>query len=551
MQQEFDYIIIGAGSAGCVLANRLSADSNNQVLLIEAGKKDTYPLIHIPGSCGNLHRSKVDWGFETAPQKDILNRKIYLPRGKTLGGCSSTNYMAYVRGNKADYDHWAALGNEGWNYEKVLPYFKKSEDHQDIQNEFHGQGGPLNVEFSKKFKTPYSKAFIEACQEVGFKTNDDYNGAVQAGVGYFQHTIKNGKRHSTATAFLNPIKHRKNLTIKTATLVEKVLIEEDKAIGVQVKKKATRRERFTCRKEVIVSAGAFNSPQLLMLSGIGDKANLAQHEIPCKKHLPGVGQNLQDHLFAFISVRTKHQNGLNHYLTPLSGVRALTNYFLFKKGPFVLSPIEAVAFGKSSLCSGTVDYQFHFASLNPGEDFEEVDFYNPYALPKQDGFSVAPTLLNPKSRGFVQLRSNKIEDKVIIQPNFLSAPEDQQVFLEATKKAIEVIKSKAFAPFVEQYLYPIEETSDEKLLLHIKNITQTIFHPVGTCKMGQDEMAVVDERLRVKGIQNLRIIDASIMPKIVSGNTNAPTIMIGEKGAAMILEDQKEPTLSKTALEQI
>ena len=538
MQKEFDYIIVGAGSAGCVLANRLSVDSGNQVLLIEAGEKDSFPMIHIPGGCGNLHRSKVDWGFETEPQENVLNRRIYLPRGKALGGCSSTNYMAYVRGNKTDYNHWATLGNEGWSYDEVLPYFKKSEDNQNIKNDFHQQGGPLNVEFSKSFKTPYVDAFIEGCKEVGFEANDDYNGATQEGVGFFQHTIKNGKRHSTAAAFLNPVKKRNNLVIKTATLVEKVIIEQGRAVGVQVKKNASERETLICRKEVIVSAGAFNSPQVLMLSGIGDKEELAQHGISCVQHLPGVGKNLQDHLILFVGATTNTQEGLNHYVKPLSGIGALAKYVLFKKGPLTLSPLEAVAFGKSSISKGEVDYQFHFAALNAGEDHENIDAYDAQTLPRVDGFSIIPTLLNSKSRGYVKLQSNKVEDKVSIQPNFLSEPEDLQILLEATKKAIEVIKSKAFAPHVKDYLYPTEETSDEKLIHHIKNILETVFHPVGTCKMGKDEMAVVDERLRVKGIQNLRVIDASIMPKIVSGNTNAPTIMIGEKGADMILEDQ-------------
>ncbi|MCL4168598.1 UNVERIFIED_CONTAM: hypothetical protein GTU68_040120, partial [Idotea baltica] len=364
----YDFIIVGAGSAGCEVANRLSVDANNQVLLIEAGRKDSFPMIHIPGGCGNLHKSKVDWGFETEPQEHILNRKIYLPRGKALGGCSSTNYMVYVRGNKSDYDHWAALGNEGWSYEEVLPYFKKSEDNQNIKNDFHNQGGVLNVEFSKSFKTPYVDDFIKGCKEVGFEANDDYNGSKQEGVGYFQHTIKNGKRHSTAAAFLNPIKHRKNLTIKTDTLVEKIIIKDGKAIGVQVRDRSSKKYTIICSQEVILSAGAFNSPQVLMLSGIGNKSELKKHHIPCVHPLPGVGKNLQDHLILFVGTKTKTQDGLNHYSKPLSGLGALAKYFLFNKGPLTLSPLEAVAFGKSSISKGEVDYQFHFAAINGGED---------------------------------------------------------------------------------------------------------------------------------------------------------------------------------------
>ena len=535
MPKKYDYIIIGAGSAGCVLANRLSEDPRNEVLLIEAGNADKNPFIHIPGACGKLHRSKEDWGFETEPQEHVLNRKIYLPRGKTLGGCSSTNYMAYVRGNKEDYDHWAELGNEGWGYKDVLPYFKKSENNEDLQNDFHQQGGSLNVAHSKKFITPYGKLFIEACKELGLKENQDYNGAIQEGAGLLQFTIKNGKRQSTAVAFLNPIKGRKNLTILTNTLTEKVIIENKVAVGVQIIDAQSKPQIIRCSKEVILSAGAFNSPQLLMLSGIGDKSELQQHQINCLHHLPGVGKNLQDHLMLYVGAMTKDQHGINHYAKPLSAIKALTQYYLFKKGALTASPLEAVAFGKTSKSEGAIDYQFHFCALHGGEDFDNLDGYNPDTYPKTDGISILPILLTPKSRGYVKLKSNKIKDKVSIQPNFLSAEKDREVLLEATKKAIAILKGKTFSTSIKKYLYPLEEQSDEALMQHILRIVETVFHPVGTCKMGQDEMAVVDEQLRVKGIGKLRVIDASIMPKIVSGNTNAPVIMIGEKGADMIL----------------
>lgn len=535
MSSRYDYIIIGAGSAGCVLANRLSVDPNNQVLLIEAGNPDKNPFIHIPGACGKLHRSKEDWGFETEPQEHVLNRRIYLPRGKTLGGCSSTNYMAYVRGNKGDYNHWADLGNEGWSYEEVLPYFKKSEHNEDISTTYHQQGGELNVSHSKKFLTPYGRRFIAACETEGLKENKDYNGKIQEGAGLLQFTIKNGKRQSTAVAFLHPVKHRKNLSILTNTLTEKVIIENKKAVGVEIIDVNSKRQTIRCHKEVILSAGAFNSPQLLMLSGIGDQSELQQNKVHCLQHLPGVGKNLQDHLMLYVGAMTKQQDGINHYTKPLSTIGALSNYFLFKKGVLTTSPLEAVAFGKSSLHKGSVDYQFHFSALHGGEDFDNLDGYNPDTYPRTDGISILPTLLNPKSSGYVKLSSNKVTDKVIIQPNFLSHQEDQQVILEATKKAIAVLKSKPLSPYIKKYLYPLNESSDKALMQHILRIVETVFHPVGTCKMGKDEMAVVDSQLRVKGIQNLRVIDASIMPKIVSGNTNAPTIMIGEKGADMIL----------------
>jgi len=335
---------------------------------------------------------------------------------------------------------------------------------------------------------------------------------------------------------LNPVRQRKNLTILTHTLTEKVIFENKKAVGVQVLDTRLRTRTIRCNKEVLLSAGTFNSPQILLLSGIGDKSDLKQHEISCINHLPGVGKNLQDHLMLYIGAMTKQQNGINHYARPLSAIGAAANFLLFRKGVLTASPLEAVAFGKSSFAKSSVDFQFHFCALHGGEDFENLDGYDPDTYPRTDGISILPTLLNPKSTGYVKLKSNKATDKVIIQPNFLSHEEDQGVILEATKKAISVLKSETLSGYIEKYNYPLNnESSDEVLMQHILNTVETVFHPVGTCKMGQDEMAVVNSRLQVKGVKNLRVIDASIMPKIVSGNTNAPVIMIGEKGADIIL----------------
>jgi len=547
---QFDYIIIGAGSAGCVLANRLSADPNNKVLLVEAGGPDKNMYIHIPAGCPELHKSEVDWGFETEPQEHVLNRKIYLPRGKTLGGCSSTNYMAYVRGNKEDYNDWEKQGNKGWSYEEVLPYFKKSEHNEDINNDYHQKGGELNVGYSKLFSTPYSQVFIDACKEVGFKENTDYNGEKQEGVGRFQNTIKKGKRNSTAVAFLNPIKDRKNLTILTNTLTKRILIEKEKATGIEVINKKGITETYQANKEVIVSAGTFNSPQVLMLSGIGDKKELSEQGIDCIHELSGVGKNLQDHLMYALGGSTKKQDAQNHHLKIQNKVLDLANYMLFKKGALTQGPLEAVAFGSSSLSPDRVDYQFHYASFNLGEN-NEADIYDINTYPTKDGVTILPTLLRPKSRGQVSLRSSNPQDKVSIQPNFLSAEEDRQVFLEAGRKAIEVLKTKQFGNVVEKLYDSVHFETDEELYQYILENLETVYHPVGTCKMGQDDMAVVDERLRVRGIDNLRVIDASIMPTIVSGNTNAPTIMIGEKGAAMILEDAQLVVQQEDLLENI
>jgi len=548
--KKFDYIIIGAGSAGCVLANRLSADPNNKVLLVEAGGPDKNMFIHIPAGCPKLHKSKVDWGFETEPQEHVLNRKIYLPRGKTLGGCSSTNYMAYVRGNKEDYNDWERLGNKGWSYEEILPYFKKSEHNEDIDNEFHQKGGPLNVGFSKLFSTPYSKIFIEACKDEGFKENSDYNGAEQAGVGMFQNTIKEGKRNSAAVAFLNPIKDRSNLTILTNTLTKKVIIENGVAKGIEVFNKKGKTEALFADKEIIISAGTFNSPHILMLSGIGDKEELAAHGIETVHDLPGVGKNLQDHLMYALGGSTKKQDAQNHHIKIANQVVDLTKYFLFKKGAMTQGPLESVAFGSSSLSPDRVDYQFHYTSFNLGEN-NEADIYDIDTYPTKDGVTILPTLLRPKSRGQVSLRSNNPKDKVSIQPNFLSEPEDRQVLIEAGKKAIRVLKNKRFTEVLEKLYIGTRLPSDEDLLKYIQENLETVYHPVGTCKMGQDDMAVVDERLRVHGIDNLRVIDASIMPTIVSGNTNAPTIMIGEKGADMILLDARQMNKKENLLENL
>ncbi|MFK7981972.1 MAG: GMC family oxidoreductase [Saprospiraceae bacterium] len=548
--KKFDYIIIGAGSAGCVLANRLSADPNNKVLLVEAGGPDKNMFIHIPAGCAKLHKSEVDWGFETESQAHVSNRKIYLPRGKTLGGCSSTNYMAYVRGNKEDYNDWEKLGNKGWSYEEVLPYFKKSEHNEDITNDYHQQGGALNVGFSKLFSTPYGKIFIDACKEVGFEENKDYNGEKQAGVGAFQNTIKKGKRNSAVVAFLNPIKDRKNLTILTHTHTKKILIENGEATGIEVFNKKGATETYLADKEVIVSAGTFNSPQILMLSGIGNRAALAKHGINCVQELPGVGKNLQDHLMFGVGGSTKKQDAQNHHLKIRHRVLDLANYILFKKGALTQGPLECVAFGSTSLSPDRVDYQLHYASLNLGEH-NEADIYDFTTYPTTDGVTILPTLLRPKSRGYVQLKSSDPKDKVLIQPNFLSAPEDRQVLIEAGRKAIQILKNKRFTEVLEKLYEGTSLASDEDFLKYIQDNLETVYHPVGTCKMGQDNQAVVDERLRVHGVNKLRVIDASIMPTIVSGNTNAPTMMIGEKGAAMILADAQLVNQQANLLESL
>lgn len=533
----YDYIIIGAGSAGCVLANRLSVNPANKVLLVEAGGPDKKMEIHIPAGYPKLHRSKVDWGgYWTEPQQHVLNRKIYLPRGKVLGGCSSTNAMAYVRGNKEDYNDWAAMGNSGWSYEDVLPYFKRSEKNEDLHNSYHGQNGELTVGFAKRFKTPFAKAFINACTQCGFAENNDYNGEQMEGAGPFQFTIKDGKRQSAAVAFLKPAMGRSNLTVLTNTHTKKIILENDKAVGVEVMTGKNTTQEIWAFKEIILSAGSFASPQLLLLSGIGDMDELKALGIPCIKHLPGVGKNLQDHLFYPVSTLANNPLGQNHHLKPLNQISDILQYLVFKKGALTIGPLEAVAFGRTGQSPGRVDYQFHFASFHLGNNYD-VDLYNLKTFPaNQDGYSILPTLLHPKSRGYLALRSNNPFDFPIIQPNFLREESDKQVLVEAGKKAIEVMQAAAFNDYRKQLIYPPDCSSDEAILLHIQKSVETVYHPVGTCKMGQGETAVVDDQLRVHNIENLRVADASIMPVIVSGNTNAPVYMIAEKAADMLLK---------------
>jgi choline dehydrogenase len=530
---SFDYIIIGAGTAGCVLAHRLTENKANRVLLLEAGGPDKKMEIGIPAAYGNLHRSKVDWGFSTQPQEHIDNRRIYLPRGKTLGGCSSTNAMAYVRGNQTDYDEWAKLGNTGWSYEEVLPYFIKSEHNEDIRNEYHGKDGLLNVTFAKYFQTPFAKAFVKACQECGIAENPDYNGKVQEGAGYFQFTIKEGKRHSLADAFLKPAMQRSNLTVITHALVEQIIIEDERATGVLFSRGKKKSNRVNATKEIILTAGSFQSPQLLMVSGIGDPTELRKHNIPVKKELIGVGKNLQDHLFVPVSCLSLQQKGFNHHLKPLNQILDLIKYKITNKGALSCSPLEAVAFLKSGKAE-SVNMQFHFAPLHAGNDYK-ADFYDPKTYPKKDGFTILPTLLKPRSRGFVGLRSNDPLDPPIIQPNFFVEKEDLELLITGIHKALEIFNADAFSPYRKAVIAP-PDLSEEGIVDHVKKSVETVYHPVGTCKMGNDSLAVVNKKLQIKGIQGLRVADASIMPTIVAGNTNAPTIMIAEKAADMILE---------------
>lgn len=534
---RFDYIIVGAGSAGCVLAHRLSENPANSVLLIEAGAKDSKLEIHIPAAYTKLNRTSVDWAFYSEPQATLGGRRLFQPRGKTLGGSSSTNAMAYIRGNAEDYNDWATQGCAGWSYEDVLPYFIKSENNEDydkLNPKYHGKGGLLNV------RSPYthysvSDAFIEACIETGIPYNPDFNGEKQEGTNLFQFTIKNFKRHSTATAFLKPALLRKNLKVLTQTLVSKIIIEDSHAKGVEILTGKDTTETIWAQKEVILSAGAFGSPQILMLSGVGDAHFLKTLGIEVKKDLPCVGKNLQDHCFAIVSSTSKVPTA-NNDLKTLHQIRGILEYVLFKKGFATGSPLEANAFLQVNEHSDRPDMQFHFVPAHLG-DYNR-DLYNLDTYTRTSGYSILATLLQPLSRGYVSIRSKNPKDAPIIQPNYLQNDADKATLIKGVQKAHEVMQAQAFDKYRDKVYFPESISDTNALWQHIQKTLECVYHPVGTCKMGNenDESSVVNSALQVKGIANLRVVDASVMPRIVSGNTNAPTIMIAEKAADLILK---------------
>lgn len=525
----FDYIIVGAGSAGCVLANRLSENPKNKVLLLEAGGKDRNPWIHIPvGYFKTMHNPKTDWCYVTEPDKGIAGRKLQWPRGKVLGGSSSLNGLLYVRGQKEDYDHWENLGNKGWSYKDVLPFFKKSEDQERGANEYHGVGGPLKVS-DLRLRRPIADMFFKAAEQIGIAKNDDYNGANQEGVAYFQQTAHKGFRWSTAKGFLRPIRSRPNLTVKTRAHTTRILFEGNRAIGVEFKQSG-KLHQIKVNKEVLLSAGAIGSPQILQLSGVGPQELLQSHNIPVVKDLPGVGRNLQDHLQIRLVFKTNQRtlnDEVNNYLKQFwVGLQ-----YIFKRtGPLTLAASQIVIFTKTKPSVSRPDIQFHMQPLSADKPGDGAH--------KFSAFTASVCQLRPFSRGYIEIKSNNPFEHPAIHPNYLSDARDHKIVIESIKIARKIAEAPALVPqIIEEYVPGKRYQSDKELLDAARNYSQTIYHPTSTCKMGNDDMAVVNNRLQVQGIKGLRVIDASIMPEITSGNTNAPTIMIAEKGADMILSD--------------
>ncbi|WP_024506635.1 choline dehydrogenase [Bradyrhizobium sp. ARR65] len=527
---EFDYIIVGAGSAGCVLANRLSADGKHSVLLLEAGPKDKNIWIHVPLGYGKLFKERtVNWMYQTEPEPGLGGRQVFQPRGKVLGGSSSINGLLYVRGQHEDYDRWRQLGNTGWGFDDLLPYFKKAENQCRGADQYHGAAGPLPVS-DWRHADPLSEAFVKAAVEAGIPYNPDFNGATQEGAGFFQTTTRKGRRASTAVAYLRPALHRGNLRVETSALGQRVLFDGRRAVGVEYRQEGIVRTA-RARKEVVLSGGAYNSPQLLQLSGVGPAQLLKRHGIDVVLDAPGVGNDLQDHLQVRLVTRCAQRITLNDIVNhPLRRIWAGVHYGLLRKGALTIAAGTSGAFFKTSPRLATPDIQIHFIPFSTDKMGEKLHSFS--------GFTASVCQLRPESRGSLRIKSADPTAPPEIRINYLATETDRRAFIDGIRILRKILAAPALKSYCAGEVYPGPNvTSDDDLLEFCRQTGSTVYHPTSTCRMGNDPLAVVDQRLRLRGIEGLRVVDASIMPDLVSGNTNAPVIMIAEKASDMILQD--------------